>query len=159
MKNSTTNNSLALTSEAAIEGNFSEMIPTVNSSGPEESLIYEAFVICILIEGVIGIYIMLQLKKYLQNKPPNLQSQLDIVYQVMLESWIIRCFWFTITSTTPISFGLPWELAICVAWSRVFVTICQAMITIIGGFYRLILIFRPDKVEGISDSTMKLTLW
>lgn len=155
------NNSLNLAAEEAIEGNFSEMISTVNDSGPvsKENVIGEVFVTCLLIEGAIGIYIMLQLLKYLQDKPPNLQSQLDVMYEVMLESWIIGCFWITMTYTTPILFGLPWELALVVAWSRVFVIISQALIMIIGGFYRLILILRPDKIEEISDSDMKLLLW
>ena len=155
------NGSLALASEEVIERNFSDMISTVNSSGPvsKKNLTGEVFVTCLWIEGAIGIYIMLQLLKYLQNKPPHLQSQLDVIYEVMLESWIIGCFWFAITYTSPIFFGLPWELAIIVAWSRAFSRICQTLITIIGGFYRLILIFRPDKIEGISDSSIKLSLW
>ena len=156
-----TNESFALASEEVIEGNFSDMISTVNSSGSayEEGIIDEVFITCLWIEGAIGIYIMLQLIKYLQNKPPHLQSQLDIIYEVMLESWIIGCFWKTLTNTIPLFLGLPWELAIAVAWSRIFSNFCQALITIIGGFYRQILIFHPDKVEGLSDNTMKLSLW
>ena len=156
-----TNESFALASEEVIEGNFSDMISTVNSSGPvyDENLTGEVFVTCLWIEGGIGMYIMLQLLKYLQNKPLNLQSQLDVMYEVMLEFWIIACFWITITYTLPLFFGLPWELAIVVAYSRVFFMICQALIMIIGGFYRLILILRPNKIEEITDDNMKLLLW
>ena len=155
------NGSLALASEEVIERNFSDMISTVNSSGPvsKKNLTGEVFVTCLWIEGAIGIYIMLQLLKYLQNKPLNLQSQLDVMYEVMLEFWIIACFWITITYTLPLFFGLPWELAIVVAYSRVFFMICQALIMIIGGFYRLILILRPNKIEEITDDNMKLLLW
>lgn len=162
MKNSaSTNESLALAAEESIEGNFSEMISTFNSSGPvpKEDLTGVVFVTCLWIEGTIGIYIMLQLVKYLQNKPPHLQSQLDKVYEVMLKFWIVGCFWNTITFTLPIFFRLSWELALVCAWSRVFSTICQALITIVGGLFRLILIFRPDKIEDISDSYIKLSLW
>ena len=156
-----TNESFALSSEEVIEGNFSEMITTFNSSGsvPKEDLSSVVFVTCLWIEGGIGMYIMLQLLKYLQNKPLNLQSQLDVMYEVMLEFWIIACFWITITYTLPLFFGLPWELAIVVAYSRVFFMICQALIMIIGGFYRLILILRPNKIEEITDDNMKLLLW
>ena len=148
-------------SQEAFEANINETLPNVNSSGPvtKDVLFDEVFVTCLWIEGVIGMYIMLQLIKYLQNKPPNLQSQLDIMYQVMLESWIIDCFWLTITYTSPLFFGLPWELALVAAWSRVFFRICSTLIMVIGSFYRLILIYRPDMIEGISDSTMKLSLW
>ena len=154
------NDNLAVASEEAMDGNFTETIK-IDSSGPvlKENLINGVFVTCLWIEGSIGIYIMLQLIKYLQNKPPNLQSQLDIMYEVMLESWIMGCFWITITFTTPLFFGLPWQLALVVAWSRVFILICQALVMVIGCFYRLILILRPDKIEDISDSTMKLLLW
>ena len=44
-----TNESFALASEEVIEGNFSDMISTVNSSGPvyDENLTGEVFVTCL----------------------------------------------------------------------------------------------------------------
>ena len=66
---------------------------------------------------VLGVYIILHLIKYLQNKPPALQSQLDIMYEIMFQSWILNGCMSLLTFTLPFLFGVPWALAVIIVWT------------------------------------------
>ena len=108
---------------------------------------------------VLGVYIILHLIKYLQNKPPALQSQLDIMYEITFQSWILNGCMSILTFTLPFLFGVPWALAVIIGWSRIFIHAVALSSMILGGVFRLVLIFKQDQVEGLSDSTLKISLW
>ena len=108
---------------------------------------------------VLGVYIILHLIKYLQNKPPALQSQLDIMYEIMFQSWILDGCMSTLTFTLPYLVLVPWTLAVIFAWSRTFITAFALSSIILGGVFRLVLIFKQDQVGGLSDGTLKISLW
>ena len=108
---------------------------------------------------VLGVYIILHLIKYLKNKPPPLQSQLDIMYEITFQSWILNGCMSILTFTLPFLFGVPWALAVIIGWSRIFIHAVALSSMILGGVFRLVLIFKQDQVEGLSDSTLKISLW
>ena len=108
---------------------------------------------------VLGVYIILHLIKYLQNKPPALQSQLDIMYEIMFQSWILNGCMSTLTFTLPYLVLVPWTFAVIITWSRTFITAFALSSMILGGVFRLVLIFKQDQVEGLSDGTLKISLW
>ena len=108
---------------------------------------------------VLGVYIILHLIKYLQNKPPALQSQLDIMCEIMFQSWILNGCMSTLTFTLPYLVLVPWTFAVIITWSRTFITAFALSSMILGGVFRLVLIFKQDQVEGLSDGTLKISLW
>ena len=108
---------------------------------------------------LLGVYIILHLIKYLQNKPPALQSQLDIMYEIMFQSWILNACMSTLTFTLPYLFLVPWALAVIISWSRIFITAFALSSMILGGVFRLVLIFKQDQVEALSDGTLKISSW
>ena len=108
---------------------------------------------------VLGVYIILHLIKYLQNKPPALQSQLDIMYEIMFQSWIVNGCMSTLTFTLPFLFGVPWALAIIIVWSRILISGVALASMILSGVFRLVLIFKEEHLESLSDNTLKICLW
>ena len=108
---------------------------------------------------VLGVYIIIHLIKYLQNKPPALQSQLDIMYEIMFQSWILNCCMSILTFTLPFLFGVPWALAVIIVWSRILMFGVALSSMILGGMFRLVLIFKEEHLESLSDNTLKICLW
>lgn len=68
---------------------FHETTMIDDNNWEKERLVAVLSLTCLWVGSFTGMYVTWQLIKYLQVKPENLQSQLDIVYQVMFQFWIL----------------------------------------------------------------------
>ena len=81
------------------------------------------------------------------------------MYEIMFQSWILNGCMSTLTFTLPYLVLVPWTFAVIITWSRTFITAFALSSMILGGVFRLVLIFKQDQVEGLSDGTLKISLW
>ena len=119
-----------------------------------------AVLISLVILGYLcGAYLIYQLIKYIDSKPPGLQSLVDNVYKHKFWFWIPSFFMVILSNSLRFITPMPMSLAIFIGWTTLFLMINNHLNMIFSGLFRLFLIIYPEKQESLTDGNVKGFLW
>ena len=119
-----------------------------------------AVLISLVILGYLcGAYLIYQLIKYIDSKPPGFQSLVDNVYKHKFWFWIPSFFMVILSNSLRFFTPMPMSLAIFIGWTTLFLMMCNHLNMIFSGLFRLFLIIYPEKQETLTDGNVKGFLW
>ena len=113
----------------------------------------------VILGYLCGAYLIYQLIKYIDSKPPGLQSLVDHVYKHKFWFWISSFFMVILSSSLRFITPMPISLAIFIGWTTLFLIMCNHLNMIFSGLFRLFLIVYPEEGENLTDGYVKGLLW
>ena len=104
-----------------------------------------------------GTYTFHELVQYLKEKPPGNQTLLDRIYIQHFEFVSIRNLLIGIVSCV-ILLGLhpPWYVTATLGWCDLFMRSLVGVNLLVCLLVKVLLIYKPDILEGVSDDTFCL---
>ena len=104
-----------------------------------------------------GTYTFHELVQYLKEKPPGNQTLLDRIYIQHFEFVSVRNLLIGIVSCV-ILLGLhpPWYVTATLGWCDLFMRSLVGVNLLVCLLVKILLIYKPDILEGVSDDTFCL---
>ena len=116
-------------------------------------------IILVILGYLCGAYLIYQLIKYIDSKPPGNQSLVDNVYKHTFWFWIASFFMMLLSNFLRFIIPMPMSLAIFIGWTTVYLMVCNHLNMIFSGLFRLFLIIYPEKQENMTDDNVKAFTW
>ena len=113
----------------------------------------------VILGYLCGAYLIYRLIKYIDSKPPGLQSLVDHVYKHKFWFWILSYFMMILSNCLRFVTPMPISLAIFIGWTTMFLMMCNHLNMIFSGLFRLFLIIYPEERENLTDDHVKGFLW
>ena len=145
----------SLTIEMTSTMNITNSTLSINSTMETNKVFEELEVISyitFIVLGIIGNYLIFNIQRYLETKPPGAKTILDEFYITLLSYWIFECVWFAATKPL-LTFlkDVPWLLLVIVVSATNLIFIVSHLHLFLCLVCNILMIYKPNLIENVDD--------